>query len=44
VKVLEESLGSLVVNGREVVVAIATEMPAGGWLVLTLTGCGGFER
>jgi hypothetical protein len=44
VTVIGEGLGSLVVDGREVVVAIASEAPAGGWLVLTLTGCGGFER
>lgn len=43
VELLEEGLGSLVVDDREVVVAIAMEAPAGGWLVLTLTGCGGFE-
>ena len=43
VKMLDQGLGSLVVDGREVVAAIVTEAPAGGWLVLTLTGCGGFE-
>jgi hypothetical protein len=41
---LDEGLGSLVIDGREMVVAIASEAPAGGWLVLTFTTCEGFER
>jgi hypothetical protein len=44
VMLFDEGLASLVVDGREVAVAIASEAPAGGWIVLTLTGCEGFER
>jgi hypothetical protein len=41
---VDEDLGSLVVDGAEVVVGLATETPAGGWLVLTGLGCDGFDR
>ena len=43
VVVVEDQIGSLVVEGREVVVSIATEAPAGGWIVLTTGGCEGYE-
>ena len=36
--------GALVVDSREVVLGSANEMPAGGWLVLTGSGCDGFDR
>ena len=36
--------GSLVIEDREVVTGSANEMPAGGWLVLTGSGCDGFDR
>lgn len=39
-----ERQGSLVVDGAEVVVGLASEAPAGGWLVLTGLGCDGFDR
>ena len=38
------STGSLVVAEAEVVRGVATELPAGGWLVLTGSGCDGFDR
>ncbi|MFQ5554177.1 MAG: hypothetical protein ACE5GC_02255 [Acidimicrobiia bacterium] len=38
------SRASLVLEGREVVHAIASEAPAGGWAVTTFQGCEGFER
>jgi ABC-type glycerol-3-phosphate transport system substrate-binding protein len=44
VVMVNETQGSLVVDGQEVVVGIATESPAGGWLVLTGLGCDGFDR
>ena len=37
------TVGSLVVQQREVVVARATEVPAGGWVTITIVGCEGFE-
>lgn len=36
--------GSLVVDGSEVVVGNASELPDGGFLVLSGTGCEGFDR
>ncbi len=39
----EMMVGSLVVQQREVVVASATEVPAGGRVTLTIVGCEGFE-
>jgi hypothetical protein len=42
VVVVDEWVGLLVVNGREVVVVIAAEAPAGGWIVTTSRGCDGF--
>lgn len=44
VVVLDEHTGSLVLAKREVVVGIAEEAPAGGWLVLTGRGCEDFDR
>lgn len=41
---VDEFTGSLVLSGREVVVAVASEAPGGGWLVLTGKGCEGFDR
>jgi hypothetical protein len=41
--VVTDSLGSLVVDGREEVVGIISEAPAGGWIVTTVTGCGPYE-
>jgi hypothetical protein len=41
---VDESQGSLVFDGAEVVVGRASEAPAGGWLVLTGLGCDGFDR
>ncbi len=35
--------GSLVVDNREQVRVRATEVPAGGWGILSMAGCGGFE-
>ncbi|MCL1595742.1 MAG: hypothetical protein M3132_15470 [Actinomycetia bacterium] len=37
------TVGSLVVQQREVVVARATEVPAGGWVTITIVGCESFE-
>jgi hypothetical protein len=42
--IVDESRGSLVVDDAEVVVGLASEAPAGGWLVLTGLGCDGFDR
>ncbi len=36
--------GSLLVEGSEVVVGEASELPDGGFLVLTGAGCEGFDR
>jgi hypothetical protein len=44
IAIVDESQGSLVVDEAEVVVGLATEAPAGGWLVLTGLGCDGFDR
>ena len=41
--VIDAGFGSLVVEGREQVVARPSEVPAGGWAVVTLGGCEGFE-
>lgn len=35
--------GSLVIENREQVRVNASEMPAGGWGILSMSGCGGFE-
>jgi hypothetical protein len=40
---VEATIGSLVVEQREQVVARASEVPAGGWSVDTVVGCTGFE-
>lgn len=37
---VDEDTGSIVVEGREQVVASALEVPAGGWAVATVSGCG----
>ncbi len=42
--VVGEGVASLVLEDREQVVAIATEVDAGGWAVLQISGCQGFER
>jgi hypothetical protein len=36
--------GSLVVEGSEVVIGTASELPEGGFLVLAGAGCEGFDR
>ena len=41
--IVNETTGSIVVDGREQVVALATEVPAGGWAVATVSGCGAFN-
>jgi hypothetical protein len=41
--VVDEGVASLVVDGREVIVAQAREGPAGGWIVATHQGCAGYE-
>lgn len=43
-QMIDEVTGSLVLDGREVVVGVASEAPAGGWLVLTGVGCEDFDR
>lgn len=40
---VDETVGSLVVDQREQVVARAGEVPAGGWTVLVVEACEGFE-
>jgi len=40
---IRKGVGALVLDGSEVVVAIATPAPAGGWIVLTTVGCEGFQ-
>jgi hypothetical protein len=40
---IREAVGSLVMEDREQVVALASEVDAGGWVVTTLKGCRGFE-
>ena len=42
--VISEGVGSLVLDDREQVVAIASEVDAGGWIVFTISGCQGFQR
>lgn len=37
--IVDDATGSLVVEGRETVVAFATPAPAGGWIVLTALHC-----
>lgn len=44
VSMVDAATGSLVVERREVVVGVASEAPAGGWLVLTGEGCDGYDR
>jgi hypothetical protein len=39
-----EGTASIVVDDREQVVAVATEVDAGGWVVTSISGCQGFER
>jgi hypothetical protein len=41
--IIEEQVGSLVVDDREQVRADPSEAPAGGWDVLTIAGCEGYE-
>ncbi len=43
IEIIGETVGSLVLDGREQVVVTATKLPAGGWLVTTTDGCEGFE-
>ncbi len=43
-QMIDEFTGSLVLEQREVVVAVATEASGGGWLVLTAFGCEDFDR
>lgn len=40
---IRQGVGALVVDGAEVVVAVATPAPAGGWIVSTTVGCEGFQ-
>ncbi len=40
---IQDEIGSLVVQQREQVIALASEVPAGGWAVATLAGCDGFD-
>ena len=40
---VEDQIGSLVVQQREQVIAHSIEAPAGGWAVTTLAGCEGFR-
>ena len=40
---IEDEIGSLVVQQREQVTALARGVPAGGWAVATLSGCDDFE-
>ncbi len=40
---IREGVGTLVIDGSEVVLAAAVEAPAGGWIVVTTVGCPGFE-
>lgn len=40
---VDDVTASLVVDEREVVIASAREVPAGGWVVGLIEGCGGFE-
>lgn len=42
IAIVREKVGSLVVGGRERVVAKATSAPAGGWIVLTTHYCEGY--
>jgi len=44
IQIVSDSVGSLVVDSREVVVALAVEAAAGGWLVDTIKACRGYER
>jgi hypothetical protein len=44
VAIPSNEVGSLVIDGQEVVVAFATPAPAGGWLVLTTQACECYER
>ncbi|MDH3306846.1 MAG: hypothetical protein OEO77_04945 [Acidimicrobiia bacterium] len=41
---INETTASLVVDGRDQLVAFASEAPAGGWIVVSAEGCEGFER
>lgn len=41
---VNESVASLVIDGREQLVAFASELAGGGWTVLSAEGCEGFER
>ena len=40
---IRDEIASLVVQQREQVIALASEVPAGGWAVATLAGCDGFD-
>jgi len=44
IEMVDTAIGSLVVDGAEVVVGSASELSAGGWIVLTGNGCDGFDR
>ena len=41
--IVDDTKGSLVVEGHEKVVAFATPAPAGGWIVLTTLYCESYE-
>ncbi len=43
VRLVGDQIGSLVVEQRERVIAIAIEVAAGGWAVSTVVGCDGFN-
>ena len=41
IAIVDETTGSLIIDDREQAVAVATEAPAGGWIVLTSRFCEG---
>lgn len=41
---IDDRVASVVVDDREQVVAVATEVEAAGWVVTSISGCQGFER
>lgn len=41
IAIVDETTGSLIIDDREQAVAVATEAPAGGWVVLTSRFCEG---
>jgi len=40
---IDDNAASLVIDGREQVVALAIELQAGGWAVSTVSGCEGYD-